>query len=885
MLSDFLKSSLKIYKDDTDSVANWLAVTAKQCGYSSDLLDRTDQSSSLSSNATPSQSSTRLKGKARKKAKEAAAAQGNQSGASQSQTAGKPPAKASYIIKVKDFIPLAEFIAGSSNPVVKVPAYLVGVLNRAIELRGQHNAQSREGNDPDDASKRAVADETHSYFMAILERTREILKPRMPPGMIGDVLCAPSLELGGLGEKATAQTRNMFDKLDIQEPSQEFLDTPDVTPAPTPISSNEHRYTAETLHSPEEQYLAAQCLFQDVRQTRGFLRRLWTMYRESRFELTAASITTNTAIGFIRELEQDYLQQFPEQSDYESIVNMFFGVQCLAQGEDPAYKQRPDDSFNFKVYGLAEECLLSTYVLLSSVQDVISPGHLPIYKPGHFGHRDLRSNWSQKSPREKFQDDKLVLLEAFPDLMLMTMITSRSPLAEDELIRGFRDMAPGKDIPLCLVFAAQCFLDVQHVLEQDVSRAHEQLVKAATCIRASIEQNMKFHESLRIVNWPKSNDLGFTDMLRVTEEWVLRDMIAEKLKKIQRNMPIPDAEPCRLLKQYPLLCGLFTFALKMRAQEISLAFANAWGSILYTSQLYNAARQEKLLLKPWKDMELLIALHSPEKFFAGDRPKGLEEYFKRFLLSMGYSAAIFASNRRRDIPIASARGPRSLGGLCEVGELFAGRYCNNDQNVAWTRESIQRIIDAKVDDDSEDSESDSSHPNINAADKKTDKKTRKVKRSATGSLINKPKGDQRSTTTLDFLEDLANALQAESLELSVDYLRMHRFCWMLLRSVNDACRPKLLEIYGGGYLEKENQLPFVVGYIFMTATQTSRVANLLLPKRGDFEISSRLLAKAAKQIEDMIDTGAGAIEIKVLEEFGGYRLDFGEMPDDWAESA
>lgn len=84
----------------------------------------------------------------------------------------------------------------------------------------------------------------------------------------------------------------------------------------------------------------------------------------------------------------------------------------------------------------------------------------------------------------------------------------------------------------------------------------------------------------------------------------------------------------------------------MRAKEIGLAFANARGSILYTSQLYNAVRQEKLLVKPWKDMELLLALHSSEAFFAGDPPSDLEEYLKRFLLSMAYSATNFAKNRR-----------------------------------------------------------------------------------------------------------------------------------------------------------------------------------------------------------------------------------------------
>jgi len=121
-------------------------------------------------------------------------------------------------------------------------------------------------------------------------------------------------------------------------------------------------------------------------------------------------------------------------------------------------------------------------------------------------------------------------------------------------------------------------------------------------------------------------------------------------------MPVPDPEPFRLLKQYPLLCGLFTFVLKTRAQEIGLAFANAWGSILYASHLYNAARQEKLLLKSWTDLELLIALHSPERFFVGDCPKSLEEYLERFLLSMGYSATAFASNRRSSALAAPHEG-------------------------------------------------------------------------------------------------------------------------------------------------------------------------------------------------------------------------------------
>ena len=302
----------------------------------------------------------------------------------------------------------------------------------------------------------------------------------------------------------------------------------------------------------------------------------------------------------------------------------------------------------------------------------------------------------------------------------------------------------------------------------------------------------------------------------------------------------------------------------MDAQELGISFANAWGSIMYTSHLYNAARQERLLSKPWRDMELLIALQSTEKLFVGGAPKDLDGYFKRFTLSMGYSASAFASNRRRTAPIASARGPRGLSELCTAGTLFKGRYCRNDQSVTWTPESIQPIIEAKMDDDSDNEDPTGRFARVNTAE--------------SGSLIRRPKRSSGSIPTTDFLQDLAIAIHAETLELSVDYLHLHRSCWMLLRNVNDACKPQLLEQIGAGYLERECQLPFVVGYIFMVATQTNGVANLLLPRRPGVQVSSRLLARAAEALEGMIDSRAGEIESKCVARRPGVgKIDFSQL--------
>ena len=333
---------------------------------------------------------------------------------------------------------------------------------------------------------------------------------------------------------------------------------------------------------------------------------------------------------------------------------------------------------------------------------------------------------------------------------------------------------------------------------------------------------------------------------------------------------LPEPEPFRLFKQYPVICGLFAFALKMRAQEANLIFVNAWGSIMYSAQLYNAVRQEGLVSQRWKDMEFIIAMQGGDKFFVGKAPKGLEEYLKRFLLSMGYSAAIFAANRRPNTNVVSSKGPRSLTQLCAVAELFAGRYCNNDAAVSWTPEIIKPIIESKLD-DSEPEDADGAET-ASKGFKPADAK--KKKQSSSGALIRKPKRKSQSLPTNEFLLDIANCFHAECVEMSIDYLRMHLCCWNFLRKVNEVCKPRLLRTYGGGYLEKESQLPFVVGYIFMAATATSKIANVLVPKRDGVEVSSKLLQTSAEPLNELIATTGGDSVTRGMEDVVGFGIDF-----------
>ena len=875
MLPPFLKSSYKTYKDDTNAVASWLALTAKQCGYPVDLLSTAKGPDSRATQAT----SGRLKGKARKAAKDAAQ---NEPAQATSSASAKSPR---YIIKIKEFITLAEYVSAHEKPPVRVPHGLTKTLHRAISLRKKHGELKQ------DASVSTThSDEKHGYFLGVLERVMEILKPRMPSSLADDTLTWPESDVGSQtqDQEDAGGLGNMFNGMDIEEPSPAFLDAPDIKREAKKDSRDEPTFEAESAASEEEECMALHCLFQDIKQIRWWVKQLWRNYEEGS-DLVAVSVTVNTAIDFVRSLGEEFERSFPHRTGFKSMVRLYYTAQCVARGQHPGNKERPGDLVNFKLFDVVDEAMMGTFSSLSSFQDIIQPGVVPLYQPGALGTRNRRTRWFSKSPREKFADDQLNIFESLPQIYLFNIIGSKNPLVTDELMRGLEKLRPHAEIPVWLVFAVQCFLDSHHVLEDAIERPFQQLVQTSKMIENSITNTLKFHESLRVETWPRSNDAIFKQLLWSIEQWVKKDVVAEKFRTVRQTslrtlvpqlivnqMPqarmIPAPEPHGMLRSNPLLCGLIMFNFKMRAQDLGVSLANAWSSILTTAQIYNAVRQEKLLSLPWKDMEMLISLQSEETFFVGEHPKSPEEYVKRFALNMGYSATNFAKDHRENAPIASKKGPRGLSELCPTAKLCVGRYCENNATVAWTREAVELIFKSKLEDDG------------NATEKATDDKAptgakdkSKEKQSASGGLIRMPKKLFTSRPAVEFLEVLANALQAEELEMSFDYLLMHRFCWMLLRTIHEACRPQLLMTFGSGYIEQENQLPFVVGYIFMTCSQISRLANLIKKKPEGTAITSQVLVTAATAVRQMIEGGAGDFVMRMLEKQLDIELDSSEI--------
>ena len=862
MIPSFLVASYKQYKADSDAVAAWLAKTALTCGYPKDLRE---------TQAALEHKGPRLKGKARKLAQQASQkhSSDSKSGASKPKPVPEGP---KYLISIEDFISLAEWIVKSTKFRVDVPASFVSVLDRAITVRKRHHnwwyrKSEKEGGNSDQEKK---SNQSHDYFIGVLERIREILRPRMSPELRKDLIVEPVERASTSKKPAIDHMVNLFENLAIEEPSEAFLNFKPIAAGQRPNNTPQVEYRLNRAQDLEEVRFAVHCLFNDFNNIREYLQQVWDGYKQGAFDLVAASITTNTAIDFARHLQEDFDETFPKDSDFEKHINDIYYLSCVNANQDPRFKNQPDDEMNFEAYEDVESTFFPAYMILSSFHEIIEPGQLPVYKPGYFGSYDPRSERADKVSKHKFREDKVVLLENLPDFCVVAQAPESIP-AEDEMSRGMREMVKDGQLPIWLVFAAQIYLDIHHTLRQKVSNGFHDLVKSARYVEKNIQQILLFHRNLRIDNWPKSNDEGLFRILDLIKHWVNLDAVHEVRCGLTQGFGMSrPLEPFLFLKNHPWYCGLLSYCIKAAAQETSIIFVNAWGSILYSAHLYNALRQERLITNAWPDMDLALLMHKTEDMFVGDFPKAAFDYFKRFSLAMGYSASNFVKNRRHDGIVASRSGPRKLNQLSPVCRMFKARYCSGENRTSLSPDDVNTILERQGPNGSKPPKNVINvQPPVFSTDEikpfNSENRPKKARISATVGL-----------QPIQLLNALLHAIQSEMLELTFDHFRLHIFSWSLLRNLRETLNDEFLELYGPGYLEKDNQLPFVVGYILMAGSEKSRLANVLAPKKKDV-VTDQLLIKAAEVMSRMLKMGSGQSELGMLKELG---IDV-KMPDFW----
>lgn len=175
-------------------------------------------------------------------------------------------------------------------------------VDRAIAYRKVH--QTYFGGDQ--TTESSSIDSGHTHFISVLERVREILGPRM----------TIESDLGGTSRKRddlklenseASSSRNAYRYLEVEQVSETFLnhERPETLSPNKGKNHEDVRYQAECLSKAEEQFYGAQDLLNSVWEIQDWLRRLWKMYRHDQIDLHGASVTTNTAIIMVRQLQEN----------------------------------------------------------------------------------------------------------------------------------------------------------------------------------------------------------------------------------------------------------------------------------------------------------------------------------------------------------------------------------------------------------------------------------------------------------------------------------------------------------------------------------------------------------------------------------------------------
>ncbi|KAI1420352.1 hypothetical protein F5Y12DRAFT_788329 [Xylaria sp. FL1777] len=835
MVLSALSSTYQLYKQDTDSVAAWLASTAKSLGFSA---DPSSAAASSSSSSKPT-GSGRPKGKAR--------AQAKKKGALRKQ----PPQSAAlkHVINIKDFVPLAEYVAATAT---SVPDTVRTTIDRVIAVRsGFGNRLEKHGK-----ALSEISDAKHQYFIGVLEKVREVLKPLMP---------APDANKNTSTEEKLS---NRFAGLAVYEPSPEFLNAP-VVERPVKAAEDNAVYEAETETSFEHAIFALTSVINDMNRVRAHVRWIWSNYKIGTFDLAAAAITTNTAIDLVRNMMEDILPLINRHGGLGTMLKKFHVLQCLIKGwsvDNILTKDQTD--LNYDAYEVGYGTYFMVYRLLEALIPVLQPGQLPLYKEGMFGVYDPASDRSCKTGWQKFEDDRALIMPFFTELMTTISCVQGWPV-KDEFLRGIEELSKTRGVPFYAVFAAQIFLDVTYELGEDIQRPFNTMVAHTTIVDNDIKMYFEFHAKLKVNTWPATNDLLIRE-LQQSIQWIGKDPLRAIQGKMyqQHGVSMPNIESHRLFRMSPVASGLFLYHFRSRYREIGLAVADAWGSIQYCQHLYNALRCEKLLNSTWPDMDVLATNLGDDSFYVGGEvPTTPPAYFNKFCLQMGTSAAAMTKRRRKNTPLESRSGPRGLKAGSPVLSMFYARYVRNTGQVDFTPEYVSQIVELSLF-EHEGSEEDGSFMMGQIEDPK---KLREKKKLQQQSNEGRRKAAKSGNMPLEqLIKPLVLALHAESLEYAFPYLYMHRWCWRVLRAIKDSCDACLRQLYTPAYLEKESQLPWIVGWIFMAASGLDRGVS-----------DRRPLQLAADAMNGFFDSGASSMICKeILGKGMGMPVEFRDEQDD-----
>jgi hypothetical protein len=232
------------------------------------------------------------------------------------------------------------------------------------------------------------------------------------------------------------------------------------------------------------------------------------------------------------------------------------------------------------------------------------------------------------------------------------------------------------------------------------------------------------------------------------------------------------------------------------------------------------------------------------------------DYLNRFALAMGSSATNYAKSRRKKKGVTmSKRGPKGLKMCGTILQAFKGRIYGRDGQNDINAEHVQKILEGvnwKYGLDEDD--------RVNKIYKDSDEAPKKE--------------SVKHLHIAKLLGLVCDVVHAESIEIAFDYLRLHRTCWVLLRSIRDSCHDDLTRMYDPDCIGKESKLPIIVRYVLMSGLSNRQVGETPNGRLFGVEMTDKPLINAKGCLQAMILYGVGSLIVDQVPPKIGIQMNF-----------
>lgn len=698
MLPSALFTTFRQYKQDTQTITEWLASTARLCGY---------QPPTVSEKLDTVASKAKSKNKKKKKAATPSTGETN----TQSQPAAAPTSSKEYVVKTNEYVPMAQAITRSDASKVVIPLSVIKTWKSCIAGRSTTSKWYETNTERTDDQDSNI---THEHFIEILKRALQILVP-----------VARLQELDRkqfkLEKNKTVSVQpfvtsdNKFAQLEIQdidESAYEALADAATSSEDRPKATDKKpKYIPEGPNPFDEWYFALQCFMEDLEILQQQAQTYWEDYADGEIDLVTTAISTNTAIEMVKRAEEEFLKlKRPDEIEAWGKIDLprAWFIHCLAR--DDIDERSAVESGQFFVPMGAWEQAKESYLLLQRLCIVYSNGTVPgrrgndrafaITRPAHFGAYNPELDFEDISDERQYQQMAACLSDMLVTIGALVMMVDQP--FEDMLMQGIRVLQDNEDPPpMWLLFACQNFLDIHFTLGTRSERPYEELRDFGVATRRNLKQHQAFMRENYMPRMRAQDDEDAVDeVLEELETWILND----EFKKIMSSFKQTGSTKKRriwqdfeILRLSPLLCGVMKYTFHIQLQWKGITLVNDTG-LVAAAHLYNALQMNGYLGKEepkiWEDMEYLLDLHKAEDTFMGERPRSLEDCTKRLALISGVAPTTFARRRRGNTHrvLRSRNGSKFLKPSTPVTQILGTRYLQPNVPFDWHLDQLETVI-------------------------------------------------------------------------------------------------------------------------------------------------------------------------------------------------